>query len=724
MLMRGSSAVLIGRNVIRAQRLSCRYTSEFEKGDDSFIELKIDRSGLGGGYDGVLQSPALTPEDIKKYKEPLTPLGKELQSYINNRGPMSLNEFMTQALTHNQHGYYQNKLNNSNKIGSSGDFITSPEISSLFGEMITVWCVSMWENMNRPAQFKLVECGPGNGTLMKQILSVSSRRFPAFHAAARVNLVEVSDEMQRIQFEELGCTRVEVEVPKKAVSEVAAVQADGRVADSGAAVKNNNSYRSTTRAGVAVERDEHVPRRAPGSRNQAIPKDSGDGGGAGLSAAAKRVSVEAITADGVPVTWYKQFFQVADGTGGEKGGGDNQAQLPLLAIGQEFLDTFPVYQFIHTSGGWREKLVDVDTSPHSPYHFRVVLASKPTPASHLLLGGDSASSPAAGAKLGQELDLSRLVSEKSLLHGLLRVRGDRSLDLGDAGTEASAATATATATDADEGAAVATAAPSADRTLSAVDSVGIEVSPMALGMCESVTQYIRAHGGAALFIDYGEDYTQADSLRGFLKHKQVNFLSSVGHVDISSDVDFYACSAAVRRTQANLAGGIGVEVDGEDQAGAAAADRVITPPGAGTIILDTAGNSMQVDMSRPAASGKAGAARDAAADRSVLVSDVVTQSDFLLRMGIIERVQQLLEYEAPTGGVQQMSGDVMQELTDEEANNLVNGMKMLVSPTEMGHRFKSICICHRDILDNSQSKAAGPVPGVEFPNMPAFFSFS
>jgi len=710
--------------------------SDINRNDESFVELKIDRGGLGGGYDSVLQPEALSTEDIDKYKEPLTPLGKELQSYINNRGPMSLNEFMTQALTHNQHGYYQNKLNNSNKIGSSGDFITSPEISSLFGEMITVWCVSMWENMKCPPKFKLVECGPGNGTLMKQILSVSSRRFPAFHAAARVNLVEVSDEMQRIQFEELGCKKIETPVAQ--TDAVSAAYVHAKLKDTGSSVspadgvKNNNSYGSTTRVGVV--RDADVPRRAPGNRNRARVK-SDIGEGSNSTAADQRVTVEAVTEGGVPVTWYKQFFQISDSSGKDEA-------LPLLAIGQEFLDTFPVYQFIHTSGGWREKLVDIDSSPDSPYHFRVVLASKPTPASHLLLGGDT-SGVGIGVGVGQELDLSGLVSEKSLLHGLLRVTGRESLDLGciqptsaaavgeeSAGTDSGAppvAPPARTLSAADSVGTDSGAPPVAPpaRTLSAADSVGIEVSPMALGLCEAVTQYIRAHGGAALFIDYGEAHTQADSLRGFLRHQQVNFLSSVGHVDISSDVDFHACRTVVHRTQRNMAADVG-GVDGIQSAGSGGAGgpEVLTPSHAGTIILDTAGSSMQIDMTPPATP-------DEGADRTVLVSDVVTQSDFLLRLGIIGRVQQLLEYENPPGGAHD-AGETTEglkllherELSDEEANNMVNGMKMLVSPTEMGHRFKSICICHKDILENSKTGSLGPLPGAEFPNMPAFTAFS
>ena len=82
--------------------------------------------------------------------------------------------------------------------------------------------------------------------------------------------------------------------------------------------------------------------------------------------------------------------------------------------------------------------------------------------------------------------------------------------------------------------------------------IGIEVSPMAMGICESVSKFIAQYGGAALFIDYGENRTQGDSLRGYQKHKQVNFLSQLGNVDITADVDFHACANAVRRQQQQM----------------------------------------------------------------------------------------------------------------------------------------------------------------------------
>jgi NADH dehydrogenase [ubiquinone] 1 alpha subcomplex assembly factor 7 len=96
-----------------------------------------------------------------------------------------------------------------------GDFITSPEISPLFCELIGIWCVATWQAMGSPSQLKLVELGlhillfssstlltslsgPGKGTLMKEILN-TARSFPAFEKALTVHMVEVSEAMRKTQ---------------------------------------------------------------------------------------------------------------------------------------------------------------------------------------------------------------------------------------------------------------------------------------------------------------------------------------------------------------------------------------------------------------------------------------------------------------------------------------------------------------------------------------------
>lgn len=157
--------------------------------------FSVDRSGLGKFEEDV-------PETSAVVKEPLTSLGKDLQSYIKLKGPITLHDYMAQALNHMAHGYYQSK---NEVIGEKGDFITAPEVSQLFGEMLGIWCLSMWEQMGRPAKLNLVELGPGKGTLMKDMLRVAAR-FAPFKQAISVHLVELSLSLRVKQYEALGCT--------------------------------------------------------------------------------------------------------------------------------------------------------------------------------------------------------------------------------------------------------------------------------------------------------------------------------------------------------------------------------------------------------------------------------------------------------------------------------------------------------------------------------------
>src|SRR5436305_13015754 len=83
---------------------------------------------------------------------------------------MSIPEYMNQCLTHPEHGYYTST--ESEIFGSKGDFVTSPEISSLFGEMIGLWIITEWIAWGRPTEWDMIELGPGKGTLMGDIIRV------------------------------------------------------------------------------------------------------------------------------------------------------------------------------------------------------------------------------------------------------------------------------------------------------------------------------------------------------------------------------------------------------------------------------------------------------------------------------------------------------------------------------------------------------------------------
>lgn len=103
-------------------------------------------------------------------------------------------DYMHLCLADPQYGYYQTK----NAIGTSGDFITAPEISQMFGELIGVWCIDMWNQLGKPAPFTLAELGPGKGTLMQDLLR-SANLAPDFLNAMNLVLVETSTAMRKTQ---------------------------------------------------------------------------------------------------------------------------------------------------------------------------------------------------------------------------------------------------------------------------------------------------------------------------------------------------------------------------------------------------------------------------------------------------------------------------------------------------------------------------------------------
>jgi NADH dehydrogenase [ubiquinone] 1 alpha subcomplex assembly factor 7 len=128
----------------------------------------------------------------------MTPLETLLRRRLRLTGPMTVAAFMQEALLHPEHGYYRRQP----ALGASGDFVTAPEISQMFGELLGLWCLDYWERMGAPDPFLLVELGPGRGTLIADALRATRLR-PAFHKALRLHLVEASPLLRRRQSEAL-----------------------------------------------------------------------------------------------------------------------------------------------------------------------------------------------------------------------------------------------------------------------------------------------------------------------------------------------------------------------------------------------------------------------------------------------------------------------------------------------------------------------------------------
>jgi NADH dehydrogenase [ubiquinone] 1 alpha subcomplex assembly factor 7 len=129
---------------------------------------------------------------------PPNALAQTLAARIHNHGPMTVADFMTAALTDPDGGYYMT----GDPFGVGGDFITAPEISQTFGELIGLWCAQSWQDMGSPETINLVELGPGRGSLMADALRAASI-LPGFRTAIRVHLVETSPSLRQRQREAL-----------------------------------------------------------------------------------------------------------------------------------------------------------------------------------------------------------------------------------------------------------------------------------------------------------------------------------------------------------------------------------------------------------------------------------------------------------------------------------------------------------------------------------------
>ena len=129
----------------------------------------------------------------------ITELGRLIARRIALTGPISIADFMAEALGHPRLGYYRTAL----PVGAAGDFTTAPEISQMFGELLGAWLAERWLAMGRPQPVVLVELGPGRGTLMADALR-ATRGVAGFHAAIDLQLVEINAQLQALQRTALG----------------------------------------------------------------------------------------------------------------------------------------------------------------------------------------------------------------------------------------------------------------------------------------------------------------------------------------------------------------------------------------------------------------------------------------------------------------------------------------------------------------------------------------
>jgi SAM-dependent MidA family methyltransferase len=122
-----------------------------------------------------------------------------LRAQIAQDGPISVAEYFTRCLHDPRDGYYATRP----ALGEGGDFLTAPGVSQMFGELIGLWILETWTRMGRPASVRLVEMGPGDGTLISDILR-AAKLLPEFLDAADLWLVEVSPPLRAVQAAKLA----------------------------------------------------------------------------------------------------------------------------------------------------------------------------------------------------------------------------------------------------------------------------------------------------------------------------------------------------------------------------------------------------------------------------------------------------------------------------------------------------------------------------------------
>ncbi|MEM9628395.1 MAG: SAM-dependent methyltransferase [Pseudomonadota bacterium] len=148
--------------------------------------------------------PARSPSAPRPPEKPVpNPLLALIRERIRDQGHLSIAAYMELALNHPDWGYYQTR----EPFGTAGDFITAPEISQVFGELIGLWLATAWQDAGRPDPFRLVELGPGRGQLMADLVRATAK-VPGFLDAADIHLVESSQHLRDRQRKQLPSLNV------------------------------------------------------------------------------------------------------------------------------------------------------------------------------------------------------------------------------------------------------------------------------------------------------------------------------------------------------------------------------------------------------------------------------------------------------------------------------------------------------------------------------------
>ncbi len=128
---------------------------------------------------------------------------KKIDKIFSKTKALSLDLFLEKVLYDKNFGYYQKK----NPFGIKGDYVTAPNISNLFSEMIGIWLISFWESLKKPKKLNFIELGPGNGDFCLSLLK-TLKNFPEAFNAINIMLYEKSGKLKKIQKERIESKKV------------------------------------------------------------------------------------------------------------------------------------------------------------------------------------------------------------------------------------------------------------------------------------------------------------------------------------------------------------------------------------------------------------------------------------------------------------------------------------------------------------------------------------
>jgi len=131
-----------------------------------------------------------------------SPLQSEIKKLIKSSGAMPVWRYMELCLLHPDHGYYVSR----DPLGREGDFTTAPEVSQMFGELLGLWAASIWKTLGSPSLLRLIELGPGRGTMIADALR-AMRVLPPLYQTLSVHLVEINPVLRKKQQETLSGIR-------------------------------------------------------------------------------------------------------------------------------------------------------------------------------------------------------------------------------------------------------------------------------------------------------------------------------------------------------------------------------------------------------------------------------------------------------------------------------------------------------------------------------------